>query len=209
MKRNAHDQYRNAIFAKLSFNFHPGKKILDVGCGDGEDAKFLAKQYDLDVYGLDVYRHKNIGKIKNLSFKKGSIFKLPYKKDTFDYVFLHDVLHHIDEERQRYEKHIAGLKEVKRVCKKRGFVIIVEGNRYNPLFYPHMVKMLGHEHFPQKYFNKIVLDVFPNAKFKYFEAHLYPRGFIKLFKLYEFIMEKIPFFAPFLAYNVAIIKNDK
>ncbi len=55
---------------------------------------------------------------------------------------------------------------------------------------------------------KIILDVFNNVQFKTFEAHLYPVRFIKIFKVYEKIMEKFPLLKPFLAYNSTIIKND-
>jgi ubiquinone/menaquinone biosynthesis C-methylase UbiE len=199
-------QYKKDIFEKLDFSFVAGQKLLDLGCGDGSDAEIFLNEYKLDVYGVDIYEHENLKKIKGLKFEKGGIFKIPFKDSTFDYVFLHDILHHLDEKGQRKSKHLAGLKELKRVCKKGGTIIIVEGNRYNPLFYPHMVKMLGHNHFRQSYFNEIVLHIFPGAKFKYFEVHLYPKRFISFWKAYEYIMENmIP--KCFLSYNLAIIKK--
>lgn len=70
-----------------------------------------------------------------------------------------------------------------------------------------MVLMLGHNHLRQSYFKRLLKDVFSNVEFKYFETHAYPWG-LKFWKVYEFLMEKI---SPkmFLAYNVAIIKNEK
>ena len=199
-------QYKKDIFEKLDFNFMAGRRLLDLGCGDGSDADIFLNEYKLDVYGVDIYEHENLKKIKGLKFEKGGIDKIPFKDSEFDYVFLHDVLQHIDENGQRKSKHLAGLRELKRVCKNGGTIIIVEGNRYNPLFYPHMVKMLGHNHFKQSYFNDIVLQIFPGAIFKYFEAHLYPPKYLSFWKLYEKIMESI---IPhkFRAYNVAIIKK--
>jgi ubiquinone/menaquinone biosynthesis C-methylase UbiE len=209
MKKNNlshYGQYKNDLFTKLNFKFKPGKTLLDVGCGDGSDSEIFIKEFKLKVTGIDVYKNKKINNVKKLIFKKGGIFKIPFPDSSFDYVFLHDVLHHIDEKGQRETKHLAGLLELKRVCKKNGVIIIVEGNRYNPLFYPHMVKMLGHEHFKQSYFKKIILSTFPKAKFKYFEAHYYPPQFLSFWKAYEYIMEKIvPKF--FLSYNVAIIRK--
>lgn len=201
-------QYKKDIFEKLGYRFSPGKKILDLGCGDGSDAEIFINEFKMDVFGVDIYKNERLGKIKNLKFKTGGIYKIPFEDSFFDYVFLHDVLHHIDEKEQRKSKHISGLKELHRVCKKEGTIIIVEGNRYNPLFYPHMVKICGHNHFTQKYFKNLVLSVFPWTTFKYFEAHFYPKKYLKLWKLYEKIMELI---APkrFLAYNVAIINNKE
>jgi hypothetical protein len=69
-----------------------------------------------------------------------------------------------------------------------------------------MVKMLGHNHWRQSYFQKVIKSVFDKAEFKYFEAHLYPAAFLGFWKIYEKIMERC---APknFLAYNVVIIRK--
>lgn len=209
MRIKTGNQYKDDIFNKLAFNFVKRKRLLDIGCGDGSDAKIFIGEYKLETYGIDVYEHENIKSIKNLKFMKTSIFNIPYSENFFDYVFLHDVLHHIDEPKQRYKKHTQGLKEVKRVCKKNGIIIILETNRYNPLSYPHMVLIKGHNHFKQRYFNKLIPKVFKNVEFKNFEVHLYPKKFLKIFKIYERIMEKLSFLRPFSSYNIAIVKNDK
>ncbi len=198
-------QYKDDFFNKLNFRFEKGKALLDVGCGPGTDAEIFIKAYGLNFYGIDVYEDENIKK-SNLKFKIGTIYDIPYKESFFNYVFSHDVIHHIDDY-QRKENYIKGLRELRRVCKKGGYVIIVEGNRYNPLFYPHMVKMRGHEHLAHSVFKEIVEKVFAkdNIRFKFFEAHSYP-FLLPIFKAYEALMEK---FSPkmFLSYNVAIIEK--
>ena len=207
---STYSQYKNDTFNKMKFNFESGKSILDVGCGDGSDAEIFINEYGLDVYGIDVYEHKNIKSINRFKFKQVGIYKIPFEENSFDYIFLHDVLHHIDEENQSYENHIKGLKELKRVSKKDGYIIILEANRYNPLSYPHMVKMSGHNHWKQSYFKKTINNVFENdydIEFKAFECHAYPWG-LSFWKIYEKMMEK---FSPkcFLDYNVAIINGRK
>jgi ubiquinone/menaquinone biosynthesis C-methylase UbiE len=199
-------QYKFDIFSKLNFNFKKGSKILDIGCGDGIDSKIFSDEFGLEVDSIDIYKHPDIDKIAGVRFQTGSIFNLPFPEGSFDYVFLHDVLHHVDEEYQSFTRHIEALAEVRRVCKGDGEIIIVEGNRYNPLFYPHMVKYLGHEHWVQSYFFKVVKNILPNAKFTFFEAHSYPWGWNSFWKIYEFIMEK---FMPnkIIAYNIAIAKK--
>lgn len=198
-------QYTSDVFKKLDFPFVSGKTILDLGCGSGQDSSIFKNVFGLDTYALDIYKHENIKNL-GIKFTLGGIYQLPYEDNFFDYIFLHDILHHIDEKTQRYDRHTAALKELKRTAKKGGFIIIVEGNRYNPLFYPHMVRMLGHEHFTQAYFKKIVKEVFPNVWFRAFESHLYPKRWLRLWKFYEAIMERYcP--KPFLAYNVAIVEN--
>jgi len=195
-------QYKADIFDKLGIDFKKRRTLLDIGCGDCSDATIFSDVFGLSTTGTDVYQHENVAKW-GINFKLGNIFQLPFDDDLFDYVFLHDVLHHVDEENQSYEKHMLALTETGRVLKKGGTLIIIEGNRYNPLFYPHMVKQQGHEHFRQSYFRRIMNASFPGVLFKYFEAHLYPKKLLKIFKLYEGVMEK---FSPrqFLAYNVAI-----
>lgn len=199
-------QYKQDLFSKLDYPFIRGKSILDVGCGDGSDAEIFIKEFGLEVTGIDVYKNASLKKIRGLKFLLGEVREIPFPDASFDYVFVHDVLHHIDEKFQKESNHLTGLKEINRVCKKGGTIIVVEGNRYNPLFYPHMVKMLGHNHFKQSYFKKIITKVFPKANFKYFEAHYYPPRFLYIWKVYEYIMEKV---IPkiFLSYNTAIINK--
>src|SRR3989344_7782402 len=202
------DQYRTDFFNKLDFDFEKGRKILDIGCGDVKDDEVFIKKFKLVTYGVDVYTNPEITNVKGLKFieDKNGVLKLPFKDNTFDYVYMHDVLHHVDEKNQSYEKHLLGLKEAKRVVKPGGSVIVVEGNRFNPLFYPHMVLMLGHQHFTQKYFKKIIRGVFDDVEFKFFECHFYPEKLLPIFYLYERFMET---FSPeaLLAYNVAVARK--
>ena len=201
-------QYKRAIFEKLDFDFEKGKKVLDIGCGPGEDIIVFRDVFGLDTYGLDVREWDELKKLGIKNFKLGSIFELPYKENSFDYVFLHDVMHHIDENNQNRDEHIRALLELKRVTKNGGYIVMVEGNRYNPLFYPHMVKALGHDHFTQRYFKSIISEIFPDFKFKAYETHYYPAKWLRFWKIYEYLMDK---FSPkqFLAYNTAIINVEK
>lgn len=198
-------QYKRDIFEKLGFDFESGKTVLDEGCGDLSDSEILSEYFNLDVVSSDIsinFNHRDGDKAKLVL---ATIYRLPFADDSFDYVFLHDVLHHVDESNQSPINHGRVLREVGRVVKSRGYIIIVEGNRFNPLFYPHMVKYLGHNHWRQKYFEDIIRSIFENVTFKSFEAHAYPWG-LPIWKIYESLMER---FCPkrFLAYNCAIIRK--
>lgn len=202
-----YDQYKSDFFQKLNYKFVKDHKILDIGCGDGGDAIIFQKKYKLDTYANDIFKHENFKKL-TVKFKKAGIYKIPYKDNSFDYIFLHDVLHHIDEPEQRLKRHLLALKELRRVCKENGVIIIVEANRYNPLFYPHMVRINKHDHFTQSYFKKLMKSIFPSVTFKFFECHVYPRKLRFIWNIYEAVMENImP--KSIQAYNVAIVNNKK
>lgn len=199
-------QYRYDIFRKLNFDFKPSLKILDVGCGSGYNSRIFRDVFKLDVKALDVYKHTNIEKF-GLSFELGSVFELPFADKTFDYVYAQDVLHHVDEQTQARPQHEKALQELARVVKPDGYIIIVEANRYNPLFYPHMVKLLGHDHFRHEYLVDLLNTIFKNFTLKLFEIHYYNSRVLWLWRFYETVMEK---FAPrsLLAYTFAIIKGE-
>lgn len=203
------DSYHDKILNSLSTKFSQSGKFLDVGCGNGVDAEIFSKLFKLNVTGVDIYRDKEISNRTGIKFIKGSILRLPFHNNSFDYIFLHNDMHHIDEVNQDPKRITQGLQELKRVCRRKGKIIIVEANRYNPLFYPHMVIYKGHQHITQDMFNKLLLSVFPQASSKYFEAHVYPSFLKNFWPRYEIFMENHKFLRPLLAYNSPIITNDK
>ena len=92
------------------------------------------------------------------------------------------------------------------MLKPGGTVLIVEGNRYNPIFYPHMTVALGHEHFTQARFRTLVAAVFPDARFGVFEAHYVPK-LDRLSRLQQAVEEGLERFRPLrplLSYNFAV-----
>ena len=94
------------------------KKILDVGCYDGIVSEEFIK--DNMVVGLD---HSIRALINNKLKEKcvSDAIKIPMKKDTFDYVIAGEIIEHIFDT----DKFI---KELKRVLKKKGELIITTPN---------------------------------------------------------------------------------
>jgi ubiquinone/menaquinone biosynthesis C-methylase UbiE len=91
-------------------------KILDYGCGTGENLLALSKLgesfgVDNSSDAIDFCKQKGI---KNVTLVKND--KLPYKNSQFNLVTMLDVLEHIDEK--------GSLKEVKRVLSDDGLVLI-------------------------------------------------------------------------------------
>lgn len=84
---------RNLVYLLLSKHLHQIKDILEINCGTGEDAIWLAKQ-NFNVLATDISKKMiAIGKTKNqyhnLTFAQLNINLIPEKKDigTFDMVF--------------------------------------------------------------------------------------------------------------------------
>jgi SAM-dependent methyltransferase len=73
--------------------------ILDVGCGTGRWAKYLAPKVGfieaVDPSNAIFAADKLLGKIKNVRLSKASIETLPFADETFDFVMSIGVLHHI------------------------------------------------------------------------------------------------------------------
>lgn len=87
-------------------------KILDLGCGDNKLAnkdKFPNYDFNGEVIGLDFNEPADV--VHDLNKK------LPFKDNTFDIVYTHHVLEHI-------ENIINLLKEVHRILKKGGYFLI-------------------------------------------------------------------------------------
>jgi 2-polyprenyl-3-methyl-5-hydroxy-6-metoxy-1,4-benzoquinol methylase len=82
-----------------------GKRILDVGCGEGVLVEeYRKKGYDIE--GVDSNYESDFVKI-------GDVTNLEYEDNLFDVILLLDVLEHIP-----YDKQYIALKEIKRVLKK-------------------------------------------------------------------------------------------
>ena len=89
--------------------------ILDAGAGEGFTLEYLRKRNIGKTYeGIDFLEKAiEIGtKIHpNITFKKGSIYEMPYKENSFDLVLSTEVLEHLEDPK-------IALKEIFRVSKK-------------------------------------------------------------------------------------------
>ena len=101
-------------------NFFKNKKVIDVGCGNGRFTNALmnlgaSKAFGVDYGAKQITYAKNNFKRKNLNYKKVNVLNLPFKSNSFDFVWCNGVIHHTN----NFEK---GLKELVRVCKKGGHI---------------------------------------------------------------------------------------
>ncbi|MER3450375.1 MAG: class I SAM-dependent methyltransferase [Chloroflexota bacterium] len=102
-----------------------GARVLDIGCGIGA---FLARFRKVTpyVYGVEVDRERALmaGRVAP-AVVQGVGEYLPFKAETFDLVLLHEVLEHVDDDRQV-------LAEAWRVLRPGGRLVIFAPNRLWP-----------------------------------------------------------------------------
>jgi ubiquinone/menaquinone biosynthesis C-methylase UbiE len=191
-------RYRRRCLEKLGHRFRGDERVLDAGCGNGGVARLLRERVR-EVVAIDVEPFDTWSDTPGLTFQVANAEELPFEDVSFDVVHSKDSLHHMDAPER-------ALQEYRRVLKSGGTALIVEANRFNPLFYPHMTLVLGHQHFTRRRFRALVTGVFTEARFGSFEAHYVPgldRG-LALQNLVEETLERVPPFRPLLSYNFAV-----
>ncbi len=105
--------------------------LIDVGCGHGLIHPFLLCNEKIKLSGIDMADEViNIAKKNNQSVDYNTYDgkKLPYKDNSFDVAFAVCVMHHVPPKQWS-----DFLKEMKRVVKKDGLVVIFEHNPFNPV----------------------------------------------------------------------------
>lgn len=119
-----------------------GSRVLDVGCGQGENTLEIARVLQSrggsaeQVHGLDVSEERvGVAKEKaeeaqlNVSFSQGSATELPFEDDSFDVAVASQVLHHVTDP-------LAALKELQRVVRPGGIVVARDFDFGALLWYP-------------------------------------------------------------------------
>jgi phospholipid N-methyltransferase len=118
--------------------FPKGSYVLEAGCGVGAQTKIIAsKNPDSTFLSIDLSQDsineavqltKSLH-IKNVEFKQADIFNLPFDDNTFDSVIICFVLEHL-------HNPVKALNELKRVVKKEGTMIAIEGDHGSTFFFP-------------------------------------------------------------------------
>ncbi len=197
-------QYKNTILAKVLkyLNATEIDSAIDVGCDDGSYKDFLLQKAN-NFVGIDIKKSKTWKNFDKYSFSVASICDMPFRDESFDLVFEKDVLHHITNPKK-------ALKELFRVAKTNGYIVCIEANRYNPLFFFHATLLEGHDHFTKKFFMKLINIHSKDVKFFSVESHLYPIKNEKILNKLRYIenaIEKFEVFNDYLNFNIAIIKK--
>jgi ubiquinone/menaquinone biosynthesis C-methylase UbiE len=113
-------------------------RILEPGCGVGAQTITLARNSpDSQFISIDITA-KSIAEarskidtegLKNVTFQQGDIFKLPFKPESFDHIFVCFVLEHL----VHPDKALISLKSLLKVG---GTITVIEGDHGSTYFYP-------------------------------------------------------------------------
>jgi len=107
----------------------PGWRVLDAGCGPGTITLGLARAVQRGlVTGIDIEdsqfvgaREQAEGEGLNVTFRRASVYEIPFETGTFDAVFSHALLEHLSDPG-------AALVELRRVVKPEGFIGVRAGD---------------------------------------------------------------------------------
>jgi ubiquinone/menaquinone biosynthesis C-methylase UbiE len=123
------DWHRNALSLSPSLS---GLKVLEVGCGVGDFAIYLADQgadvtaVDFSSQAIDLALEKSKAQNKVVHFQVADAQALPFEESSFDLVFSCECLEHIPNPQ-------LGLSEFYRVLKPPGTLILTTENYSNAM----------------------------------------------------------------------------
>ncbi|OGE34553.1 hypothetical protein A3C32_04385 [Candidatus Daviesbacteria bacterium RIFCSPHIGHO2_02_FULL_41_14] len=110
------------------------KKILDIGCGDGFYLYLLSSVIpSAEIIGIDPDPKALKSAKRNLlgdkiELKKGSIYKLPFKDESFDLIIVSEVLEHLENDAK-------GISEVYRILRPSGLAFFSVPHANYPFFW--------------------------------------------------------------------------
>jgi ubiquinone/menaquinone biosynthesis C-methylase UbiE len=200
--RPAERLYLQRLLRRVHDFFPPQSRVLDAGCGQGH-LSMLLHEKGCRMHGLDLEPHPNWGlqATEGLMFSEGSLEKLAFPTASFDGAVVKDVLHHMANPQ-------LGLRELNRVVKPNGPIVVMEANRYNPVFYLHLTLFGQHQHFSHRRFRELVSSSNPEFLFSRAESRCLPWDHPWLLfglEILEEFLERTFFFQPWLTYHLALL----
>lgn len=144
----------------------PGKAVLEIGCGDGYGALYLAKKaarvFAVDYEKEIIFRAKDKYPCANLEFLCMDATELGFKDESIDIICSFQCIEHIPED--KLHDYLAG---IKRILKKTGKFYLstlnLEHNMKSALTYE---KNPAHcKEFKLAELERLLLQVFPNSRF--------------------------------------------
>jgi len=150
--------HRYLLACELSKN----KIILDIACGEGYGSAKLAVKAK-EVIGVDIspeaIQHaKQKYNKKNLSFKIGNCSNIPLKNKSVDMIVSFETIEH-------HNEHDKMLKEIKRVLKKGGVLIMSSPDKLNYSEKPNYNNPFHVSELYEEQFKELISNYFKNSVF--------------------------------------------
>lgn len=162
-----------------------GKTIVDLASGEGYGSNLLANSAAF-VYGIDISEEavehaRNKYVRNNLQYQQGDASKIPLPDSVADVFVSFETIEH-------HDKHIEMIKEIKRVLKPDGILIMSSPDKY---FYSDLVNYKNPFHIKELYYDEFKTLITSNFKTTYFFSQRTFSGSVILFD-----GENIPFKKP-------------
>jgi SAM-dependent methyltransferase len=199
------DSYVRRLMGSLKLAPVKGRRAIDLGCGVGAEALYMAR-LGYRVLALDLESRPQWGAAARegrgrIRFSLGDAQALKPPLARYDLVFEKDMLHHTPDP-------LKALTEMARQAKPGGKLILIEANRWNPIFYVHLTLLGDHQHFSYGRLRQLLDGAgMAGAKISRVEARCWPinRAWAQVFfDLLQDLAQGLPFLRPFLCYHVAV-----
>ena len=190
----ANRRITDAILAMTSFQ---GKRVIDVGCGDGTYSLELLRAGASEVIGVDAAEkavetaNRKVSNIDGIHFEVMDIFRLKGGK-RYDIAVLRGILHHIDPVQSA----------INNISKIADEIIVLEPNGFNPIL--KLIEKISPYHIRhgEKSYSPVMLDHWfedsgcriGQSRFIGLVPMFCPDVTAKMFKIIEPIIEKVPVF---------------
>jgi SAM-dependent methyltransferase len=201
------DKRTNLVKELLPF----GGKVLDVGCGTGQLASAIAAE-GYDLFGADLSTSM-IARARQRGLSgtcAGVTTALPFAEDSFDLALTVATLHHLETP----ERVAATVREMGRVVKPGGFVVLWDHNPANP-YWPYLMKRVPQDSGDERLVprDELLTDVYAaglglhDARRSGLTPEFMPKMVMGLWRLVERLVEVTPGLNVFAAHNVVIARK--
>lgn len=201
--------YRERLMGRLALDPVKRGRALDLGCGEGQEALYLAGLgYQVDAVDREPrpqwasVARTSQGRVR---FRQGDAARLTGLRPGYDLVFEKDMLHHAADP-------AGALAEMARLTRPGGRVLALEANRLNPVFYLHLTLLGDHQHFTRRRFAALLEQGgLRGVLLSRIEARVWPVNrprIQRLIQRVEDLAERLPPLRSFLCYHAADWRKD-
>ena len=116
----------------------PGTRVLEAACGVGAQTLILAKNSPGARFVSVDISHESLALaderiraegVENVTFSQGDICFLPFRKESFDHIFVCFLLEHL-------KNPLLALERMRDMLREGGTITVIEGDHGSALFYP-------------------------------------------------------------------------